>query len=99
MEKVQILVLCNNAEILPIVMRLIDTNPDWQATGAADEEQGLSLFNQRPFDLVLLGSGMDQATEHRLTPVCIAINPEVKFVQHYGGGSGLLKAEILGALG
>jgi hypothetical protein len=98
MEKVQILALCSHPEILQTVIRLVNNNPGWQATGAASEEQAIGLFKENPFELVLLGGGMDERSEDKLRPVFIAINPAVKFVQHYGGGSGLLSAEIWGAL-
>jgi len=98
MEQTQILVLCSHAEILLVLLRLIDNNHQWKATAAATENDAISLFNKRPFDVVLLGSGMDAETEQKLKPIFSAINPAVKFIQHYGGGSGLLSAEIWGAL-
>lgn len=99
MEQTQILVLCSNPEILRVLLRLIDNNHQWRATGAATEDEAIDLFKQQPCKLVLLGSGMDKLTEEKLTLIFTPINPAVKFIQHYGGGSGLLTAEIFGALG
>ena len=98
MSKVQILALCNHPEILPVIIRLVNNNPEWNCTGAETEEQAIALFKETPFDLVLLGSGMDGFSEDRLRPVFLATNPNVRFVQHYGGGSGLLACEIFEAL-
>ena len=98
MKKVEILALCSHPEILQTVLRLINNNPEWNGTGAENEQQAIDLFTERPFDLVLLGSGMDEQSENKLKPVFIQINPAIKFIQHYGGGSGLLSAEIWGAL-
>jgi len=95
---VKVLALCSHPEILPVVVRLVNNNPEWQATGAGTEEQAIALFTEQPFDVVLLGSGMDEGSENRLRPVFLAINPQVKFIQHYGGGSGLLACEIYEAL-
>jgi CheY-like chemotaxis protein len=98
MEKVKILAVCSHPEILQTVLRLISNNPEWHGTGADDEQQALAYFTEHPFDVVLLGSGMDEVSQDKLRPACLAINPAVKFIQHYGGGSGLLTAEIYEAL-
>lgn len=98
MEKVNILVVCTQPELLKILLRLINGNTDWQAFGAASEEQAHEVFAGQPCQLVLLGSGTDTLTENRLKPAFSKINPQVKFIQHYGGGSGLLYTEIYEAL-
>ena len=98
MKKVEILALCSHPEILQTVVRLINNNSGWNGTGAETEEQAIALFKGLSFDLVLLGGGMDEASEEKLKPIFTALNPDVKFIQHYGGGSGLLSAEIYEAL-
>jgi PleD family two-component response regulator len=98
MKKTEILAVCSHPEILETVLRLINNNPGWNGTGAANEQQALTLFTEKAFDVVLLGSGMDELSENRLRPVFLSLNPDVRFVQHYGGGSGLLTAEIYEAL-
>jgi CheY-like chemotaxis protein len=98
MEKTKILAVCSHPEILQTVMRLVNNNPEWTCTGAANEEQALTFFTEHPFDVVLLGSGMDALSEDKLRPAFLKLNPAVKFVQHYGGGSGLLICEIYEAL-
>ncbi|MES2275132.1 MAG: hypothetical protein V4592_03855 [Bacteroidota bacterium] len=98
MKKVEILAVCSHPEILQTVIRLINNNPAWNGSGATNEQQALAYFTERPFDVVLLGSGMDKRSEDELRPLFMALNPQVKFVQHYGGGSGLLTGEIYEAL-
>ena len=98
MKKVEILAVCSHPGILQTLLRLIDNNPGWNATGAESEQQALTYFSEKPFDIVLLGSGMDEVSEDRLGPACLAINPAVKIIRHYGGGSGLLSGEIYQAL-
>lgn len=94
MEKIAILAVCSHPEILQTILRLVNNNPDWNATGAETEEQAFTMLNKQHFDLVLLGSGMDENSAARLKTIA----PEMKCIQHYGGGSGLLSAEIYGAL-
>jgi hypothetical protein len=45
-----------------------------------------------------LGSGIQEESESNLCAFFVEQNPNIIIVQHYGGGSGLLKSEILLAL-
>jgi PleD family two-component response regulator len=99
MDKLEILVICRHTEILQTVVRLVNHNPEWHATGVITDEDALSAFNQTPFKLVLLGSGIEKESETALCTAFKAQNPNIIIVQHYGGGSGLLAAEIYEALG
>jgi DNA-binding NtrC family response regulator len=98
MNKLQILVTGRNEEILNTVLRLINNNPDWQATGALTDEECISHFTNQPFDMVLLGGGIPAQSETKLREAFKQHNPNIIIVQHYGGGSGLLSAEIYEAL-
>ncbi|MDB5008493.1 MAG: hypothetical protein JWQ84_1488 [Mucilaginibacter sp.] len=99
MSKLQILVIGRHPEILQTVVRLINNNPNWQATGAITDQEALSAFNTIVFKLVLLGGGVDNESEATLCEAFRTKNPEIIITQHYGGGSGLLFAEIYQALG
>lgn len=92
--KTPILVICRHPDILATVVRLVNNNPEWLATGAVTDDEALYAFAAQPFKLVLLGSGIEQASEAALCTAFTAQNPDIKIVQHYGGGSGLLAAEI-----
>ena len=98
MSKTEILVICRHEGILETVVRLINNNPDWRATGAVTDDDAIALFTTLVFKLVLLGSGLEQGSEDRLCTFFINQNPSIIIVQHYGGGSGLLSAEIYQAL-
>jgi hypothetical protein len=98
MSKVEILVICRHEGILQTVVRLINNNPDWHATGVVTDDEALAAFNKAPFKLVLLGSGIEKESEDKLCIAFKALNRQIIIVQHYGGGSGLLAAEIYQAL-
>jgi DNA-binding NtrC family response regulator len=98
MEKIQILIICNHEEILQTIIRLINNNGNWNATGTADVEKAIEFFHQHQFDLVLLGSGINGEDESKLRRIFTHQNPEIKIIQHFGGGSGLLSNEIEAAL-
>ncbi|MGN6179241.1 MAG: hypothetical protein ACTHNW_08670 [Mucilaginibacter sp.] len=99
MEKTEILVVCRHPEILATIVRLINNRPEWKATGCETDEQAINVFNNSNYKLVLIGAGVTQESELHLRQSFMAHNPQAKIVQHYGGGSGLLFAEIYGALG
>jgi DNA-binding NtrC family response regulator len=98
MQKIQILIICSHEEILQTIIRLINKNEKWNAIGAINSETAIKVFNQQTFDLVLLGSGIDNEDENKLQQIFLQKNPQIKIVQHFGGGSGLLFNEIEAAL-
>jgi len=98
MEKTEILVVGRNPEIVQTVIRLINNNPAWNATAAVTDLDAVSLFQSRPFTLVLLGGGIEPESDAMLRKAFISHNPNITIIQHYGGGSGLLATEINMAL-
>ena len=98
MQNLQILVHGKHPDILQTVLRLINQQENWQGEGSLDEEVFIELFRQKKYDIVLLGGGILSTSEQRLAKVLQQINPDIKIIQHYGGGSGLLKSEIETAL-
>ena len=85
-------------EILETVLRLINKNDDWQGDGHTAEERVIELFMRNTYDLLLLGGGIPAVSEHKIRALFKHAHPDSLIIQHYGGGSGLLKSEIKGAL-
>ena len=98
MGKVEILVICRHEGILQTIVRLINNNPAWNATGAVTDDEALTAFTGHPFKLVLLGSGIEKASEDKLSMAFKIHDPSITIVEHYGGGSGLLFTEIYEAI-
>ena len=94
MAKIAILVIGRNPEIVQTVVRLINNNPSWNATPAITDLDAISLFQSRPFNLVLFGGGIEPGSDAMLRKAFITHNPKTTIIQHYGGGSGLLATEI-----
>ena len=63
-----------------------------------NDEEAKEIFLRKDFSLVLLGSGIQEESESNLCTFFNKQYPNIVIVQHYGGGSGLLKSEILLAL-
>ena len=97
--KLRVLVLGRNAQIMETVLRLINSQENWQAVGALTDEDALKLFTSQTIDLVLVGGGVEEPSERELTAAFRKTNPCIKIIRHYGGGSGLLFNEIIEAMG
>lgn len=95
---INILYIGRHPEILETVVRLLNSNEDWFGAGAETDETAMELFQTINFNIVLLGCGISPESEDKLCLFFRNGNPNCKIVQHYGGGSGLLKNEILTAL-
>lgn len=98
MKNTRILVIGRHPVILDTVLRLINGHETWHAHGTTDVMADIDLFKQNEFDLVLMGGGIEESEESYLREVFISIQPEIKIIQHWGGGSGLLANEIQAAL-
>ncbi|MBW4362046.1 hypothetical protein [Flavobacterium taihuense] len=98
MKKLKFLVIGKNEAILEVLVRLLNTEKDWTAEGFMDENQALSVSDFSKFDILLLSCGIEETIEQLIREKAIELNPTLIIIQHYGGGSGLLKNEILSAL-
>lgn len=98
MKSTKILYIGRHSEIMEIVVRLINANENWEGIGAMTDEEAMQIFQKENIDIVLLGTGIDEESEAMLDVFFRKINSKIIIIQHYGGGSGLLKSEILLAL-
>ncbi len=98
MHRLNILAIHRDPLILATVLRLINTNEKWNGIGARTDEEAIEIFPQQPVGIVLFCAGIDPASEEKLKAAFNTQNPPPIFLQHYGGGSGLLSAEIYEAL-
>lgn len=95
---IKILYIGKHKEILDTVVRLLNANDEWFGIGAETDEEALELFSTYTFSLVLLGCGISDESEQFLIASFRNLRPDIPIIQHYGGGSGLLRNEILLAL-
>lgn len=93
-----ILYIGRDTEITIVMNRLLNARPEWKGICVCTDEEAISVFKEQAVDLVLLGNGIDPECEKALRLKLEAIKPDVKIIQHYGGGSGLLYGEIMTAL-
>jgi DNA-binding response OmpR family regulator len=93
MEKIEILVVGKHHEIMKTMLRLLN-GKGWNCALAFSADEAIKHGRSIPFNIVLLGAGL---SEHEAQQVREYFT--VPVVQHYGGGSGLLYAEVWEALG
>jgi len=94
MKKLHFLVIGKNQEILDTLKRIIENNEGWKAEIQNDESACYDYVKENQVDIVLLSSGLDQEFENNIKMFCENLDKEVKVIDHYGGGSGLLKNEV-----
>ncbi|NRS87817.1 hypothetical protein HNQ02_000724 [Flavobacterium sp. 7E] len=95
MKKLRFLVIGKNIEILNILVRLLKVEEGWSCAAFSDEQELLATVDFMEYDILLLSSGLDEEIEKRIQKIGIELNPQLRIILHYGGGSGLLKNEIL----
>ncbi len=95
---INILIVCTNQPIAETIARLIDKMEDWRASVALSLNDALEHCYAKTYDVVLIGSGINQAQEDVLCLHLEKLDAETPVIKHYGGGSGLLYAEIYQAL-
>ncbi|GGC57397.1 hypothetical protein GCM10011387_08760 [Pedobacter quisquiliarum] len=95
---VNILVVCVNQDILKVIVRLINANENWAAVGKSSLPDAIDALLANHFELLLIGSGFTESEEQGMADYVQNTIPDLRIAKHYGGGSGLLSAEIYQAL-
>jgi hypothetical protein len=93
MQNIEILIVGKHPDIMKTILRLLNNKSGWKGTVAFTAHQAVEKGNTISFNIVLLGAGLDVAESEQIKAYY-----KVPVVQHYGGGSGLLYAEIYQAL-
>lgn len=94
MKTLDFLVIGKNQEILDTLKRIIENNEGWTAEIQSDENFCYDYIKNNTVDIVLLSSGLEDDFEKDIKIFCAGLGKEVKVIDHYGGGSGLLKNEV-----
>jgi ActR/RegA family two-component response regulator len=94
MQLTEILIIGTNEPIMQTIARLIDRDGVWKATIAWSFKEACETCLTKNFKLALIGAGLTDEEELRLTVFLSKTLPTLPIVKHYGGGSGLLFAEI-----
>ena len=89
----KILLISQNQEIAQTIQRLVDGLGDFRCSYVQTLHELKKELVSNKFDLLLIGSGFNAEDEESMKRLAAQHNPEMKIVEHYGGGSGLLYSE------
>lgn len=96
----RILAVGTHPEVMPVIERLIRSQEGWEPVVASCASEAMTtLASDACVDVLLVGAGLSPEEEAQLHAAAGAQTPKVPVVAHYGGGSGLLFAEIWGVIG
>ncbi|MEN2488616.1 hypothetical protein AAYQ05_12525 [Flavobacterium sp. B11] len=95
MKQLQFLLLGKNEAILAILLRLVNADENWNGVAFNNEKEAQEYFQNNKIDIVLLSSAIEDHVEKEFTSFCLKHQSDVEVIEHFGGGSGLLKSEIL----
>jgi len=98
MDIIEILIVGTNKPIMETIARLIDKDGVWKATISFSFTEACEACLNKDFKLALIGAGLTDEEELDLKNQLNKLKPSLPIVKHYGGGSGLLFAEIHQAL-
>lgn len=98
MQHTEILIVGTNKAILATIERLINKEEKWLATIAYTLDEVMTICLEKDFGLLLIGAGLNEQEELEVQQQMAVLRPQLPIVKHYGGGSGLLYAEIYQAL-
>ena len=93
-KELRFLVIGKNQEILATLKRIIENNEGWKAEILSEEDECFEQLKTQLFDLLLLSSGLEEAFEEKVKIFASELPNPVKVIEHFGGGSGLLKNEV-----
>ncbi len=99
MQTLEIVVIGTNESIMETIARLINQKEEWQAKLAYSVAEALTLCMRESIKLVLIGAGITEEEINQLKLELAERRPKLPIIKHYGGGSGLLFAEIYQGLG
>lgn len=94
MQSIDILVIGTNEPILQTIARLINQKEEWQAKLAYSTSEALNMCLSDSIRLVLIGAGIEDRDASSFKLRIAQLRPQLPIIEHYGGGSGLLFAEI-----
>ena len=80
--------------ITQTIERLINGFENYEGVACGSLDEMVDRLKADQYNILLIGAGFDKATEQELQHIARKIQPQLKIIEHYGGGSGLLLEEL-----
>jgi DNA-binding NtrC family response regulator len=98
MKELEIIVFSPITDMRDVIVRVINNEEKWKGYGVPSLPELMVLLKQKSIDIVLFDAGVSTEEEIEVSQKIKEVFPKTIIIQHYGGGSGLLKNEIMSAL-
>lgn len=95
----RILSFVANPQILPVLDRLVNKQDGWSGDRAPNLSTASEQLQAEEYDFVLLGAGTGSEERAALQEIIDVRKLKTRLIDHFGGGSGLLYAEVIEKLG
>ncbi len=93
-RKINILAIGYNLPIMEVVYRLINSHDNWKGELAVSKNEARLKLQAGGYDAALLCAGVSEQDEAEFKELISSLNPAIKLIRHFGGGSGLLENEV-----
>jgi len=90
----KILVIGMDEVITNVIIRLLHGMEGYSGVATNSINEMLASLREQKYDILLIGAGFDEEQENTIRQKALEIQKGIKIIQHFGGGSGLLKAEL-----
>lgn len=94
----KIISFVTNPEILPVLDRVVNKHKGWTGVRAPDLATARRQVESGDADVVLLGAGTGAEERTALQAIIAERKLQTVLIDHFGGGSGLLYAEVMEAV-
>ncbi|WP_440135260.1 hypothetical protein [Chitinophaga sancti] len=91
----KILAIGRNEEIMTVMQRLLNAPEDWSGQAVTTDDNAFEALKAAKYDIILLCAGITEEEETTLKERLSSLAPAAIITRHYGGGSGLLRNEIM----
>jgi len=90
----KVLIAGTNKQVTDVIERLVNEMDGYTGRVTNSNKDLNAILEKHSFDILLLGAGYTREQETEIRSRATKLRPEMKVVEHYGGGSGLLASEI-----
>ena len=89
-----VLIIGADPEITSVIKRLVNGYEGFQGEAIGAPEELSAALKSSVFDILLIGGGFTEDEEVQMREVASRMSPDLRIIEHYGGGSGLLLEEL-----
>lgn len=77
-----------------MIVRLLNQMEGYNGAKANSTTEMTESLIASDYDILLIGAGFNETQEQSVKKEALKIHPKIKILEHYSGGSGLLKTEL-----